>query len=160
MSAANYEQCFQKLLTQEGSYSNNPNDPGGETNFGISKRSYPALDIRNLTVDQVRAIYLRDYWLAAKCDLMPRGIDSMLFDAAVNHGVDTAVRLLQQSAGVKPDGNVGSITLSAVAGKNVLREFAIQRALRYSMTKNFLTFGAGWLRRVFSVYDFAKGLQP
>jgi len=159
MTAANFEQCFQFLLTQEGGYSNNPNDPGGETKYGISKRAYPSLDIKSISVEQVRAIYLRDYWLAAKCDLVPRGIDAMLFDAAVNHGVDAASKLLQFSAKVSVDGNIGPVTLNALTDKNALRSFAIQRALKYSTTKNFLTFGNGWISRVFAVYDFAKGLQ-
>lgn len=159
MSAADFEQCFQHLLKVEGGLVDHPRDPGGLTKYGISQRSYPKLDIRNLTIDQARAIYLKDFWLAAKCDVMPRGVDAMLFDAAVNHGTATAIKLLQQAAGVKPDGNIGAITLSAAAGTSVLREFAIRRALKYSTTTNFLTFGEGWMRRVFGVYDFAKSLQ-
>jgi lysozyme family protein len=159
VSAAVFEKAFQHVLKVEGGLVNHPSDPGGLTKYGISQRSYPYLDIRNLTVDQARAIYLKDFWLAAQCDLMPRGIDVMLFDAAVNHGPETAKKLLQQAAGVKPDGNIGPITLSAAAGRNVLMEFAIGRALKYSNTKNFLTFGAGWIRRVFTVYEFAKSIQ-
>lgn len=159
MTAASFEKCFQNLLTHEGGFVDNRKDPGGATKYGISQRAYPNLFIRELTIDQARAIYLQDYWLAAQCDLMPSGIDAMLFDSVVNHGIDAGSRLLQIAAGVKADGEIGPITVKAASGNQVLFEFAVQRSLRYATTKNFLTFGTGWIRRVLAVYDFAKSLQ-
>lgn len=95
MSVARFEKCFQHLLLEEGGYVNHAKDPGRETNMGISARSYPQLDIKNLTVEKAREIYFRDYWMPTQCDIVPAGIDAMLFDAAVNQGISTAMRMLQ-----------------------------------------------------------------
>lgn len=161
MSAASFEACLNYLLSPaiEGGYVNDPDDPGGETNMGICKRSYPNVDIKNLTRDQAAAIYLRDYWLLAHCDVMPRGVDLMVFDCAVNQGVGTAIGLLQHAAGVTVDGKVGANTLSAAAGKYVLRDLAALRLMRYATGKNFLKYGNGWFRRVLMAHAAALALQ-
>ena len=59
---SNFDRAFRFLIGEEGGYVNDPADPGGETKFGISKRAYPQLDIKSLTLDQAKAIYRRDYW--------------------------------------------------------------------------------------------------
>ena len=58
----NFDIAFSRLIDSEGGLTDNPKDPGGLTKFGISQRSYPDIDIRNLTLDQAKAIYLRDFW--------------------------------------------------------------------------------------------------
>jgi lysozyme family protein len=63
-----FDEAFDVLIGHEGGYVNHPGDPGGETKFGISKRAYPALDIKALTLGQAKAIYRRDYWIPAGCD--------------------------------------------------------------------------------------------
>ena len=62
MYNARFLKAFEKVLRHEGGYVNDPLDLGGETKYGISKRSYPHLDIKNLTLDQAKQIYFRDFW--------------------------------------------------------------------------------------------------
>ena len=83
----NFDAAFLKLLGHEGGYVNHKADPGGETNFGISKRSYPGEDIKGMTVERAKFIYHRDYWGPAGCDAVPDGLRFDLFDMAVNSGV-------------------------------------------------------------------------
>src|ERR1700739_2946173 len=96
-----YPECFLKaaarVLANEGGYVNNPADPGGETNFGISKRSYPDLDIKNLTRDQAIAIYFRDWWTKYGFDRLTPEIGAKVFDLAVNEDDQHAVRSLQRA---------------------------------------------------------------
>ncbi len=81
-----FDTAVTAVLSYEGGYVNDPNDPGGETNWRISKRAYPNLDIKNLTRDQAIQIYRRDYWDSLECDRFPPLIAIALFDAAVNQG--------------------------------------------------------------------------
>jgi lysozyme family protein len=82
------------ILKAEGGYVHDPADPGGETNFGISKRSYPALDIKNLTAAQAGEIYRTDYWQAGGCDGLPAGLALIHFDSCVNCGVHRSLGFL------------------------------------------------------------------
>ena len=68
-----FEDCIDKVLEHEGGYVNDPNDLGGETNFGVSKKAYPDLDIKNLTRDEAKEIYRKDYWERYKIE---KGSDS------------------------------------------------------------------------------------
>ena len=79
----------------EGGYVNDPVDPGGETKYGISKRAYPKVDIKNLTLDKAYEIYYRDYWLPCGCDNYDAGLACSVFDAAVNCGVKRALGWLE-----------------------------------------------------------------
>lgn len=151
---ADFERAFALVIGQEGKYTNDPADPGGETKYGISKRSYPMLDIKNLTLDSAHSIYLADFWLPAHCDDMPWPLDAHVFDAAVNQGVPTAIMLLQKSLGVPQDGSFGSQTRKALAGADhnaLTATFSADRALRYTGTKNFDRYGRGWLKRLFAL---------
>jgi len=112
---AYFDDCFDKLLGHEGGYVFNPADPGGETKWGISKRSYPNLDIKNLTVEDAKRIYWRDYWLRCGCEDLPRGLAFDVFDAAVNSGANQAARWLQTALGVRADGVIGPDTKAAAA---------------------------------------------
>lgn len=125
-----FDDAFECLLTTEGGYVDDKNDPGGETKYGISKRAYPNVDIKNLTVEQARAIYERDYWQAAGCDqITDPALAFLMFDTAVNQGVFRA----KQIAGITHD---------PVA-------FQAERALHYADLPTFDRFGRGWLRRLF-----------
>ena len=110
----NFDDSFTKLIGNEGGYVNNPDDPGGETKFGISKRSYPGEDIAGMTLDRAKAIYQRDYWGPAGCDAVPDSIKFHLFDSAVNNGVVRAVKTLQQAVCEGVDGVLGPLTLQAI----------------------------------------------
>jgi len=91
-----FEQAVAFVLAREGGYSLDADDPGGETNFGISKRAHPNLDIQNLTVAQATAIYRIEYWDAAKCGQLTPGMALVVFDSAVNCGVSRALNWLTQ----------------------------------------------------------------
>lgn len=89
---ARFDAAFKALIDHEGGYVNHPKDPGGETKFGITKRSYPHLNIRDLTLDDARAIYRRDFWDRLQCDALPVAARFQVFDAAVNSGPGNAAR--------------------------------------------------------------------
>ena len=144
-----------KTLQFEGGYVNDPLDAGGETNFGISKRQYPHLDIKNLTREQASDIFERDYMNKYGFNkIIPKSIRWKVFDLAVNMGPVKAIVILQLSLGLTPDGVFGEKTLSAAntAEKNVVIDnlCTIQSAYyqgivaRNPSQGRFLT---GWMRR-------------
>jgi lysozyme family protein len=146
----NFDQAFDFLIGNEGGYSNNPADPGGETNWGISKRSYPRLvDIKHLTKDEAKAIYLCDFW-----DRIPgisEAVKFQMFDAAVNHGSDNAVRMLQRAVGVTQDGEWGKVSAAAyikLSEQQTLMRFIAARIEFMTSLKKWDEFGKGWTRRI------------
>lgn len=151
-----FDTCFDALIGNEGGYVNNANDPGGETNWGISKRSYPSLDIKALTQADAKAIYKRDFWDRAQCDRLPPGVAFDVFDAAVNSGIGQSIRFLQRAVGVADDGVVGPMTLAAISrvdSEALQARFNGQRLDFMSRLTTWPVFGAGWARRI------AKNLQ-
>jgi len=147
----NFDQAFDVLIGHEGRYVFDNRDPGGETNWGISKRSYPLLDIKALTKADAKAIYLRDYWDKAQCNRLPPGVAFDYFDAAVNSGVGQASRFLQRAVGVADDGHIGPMTLAAVQRM----EPEVIQARMNGHRLDFMTrlstwdvFGKGWARRI------------
>jgi lysozyme family protein len=126
---SDFEQAVEFVLGHEGGYSNDPNDPGGETNFGISKRAYPNVDIKNLTRDGAKEIYLHDFWLFGRVE--SQRVSSKIMDAYVN-AKHHAIRILQMSLGtihvgpIVADGNWGGQTeahVNAADEEKLLREF-------------------------------------
>jgi lysozyme family protein len=121
MSDDFFNDIVRNTLKNEGGYVNDPADPGGETNFGISKRSHPYLDIKNLTESKAKSIYYRNYWLPAGCNLIKDfNLANKIFDLAVNLGIHAEVILLQRAlrgfcARLSEDGLLGPQTMSAVA---------------------------------------------
>lgn len=93
----NFDKALSFTLLHEGGYSFDPNDPGGETNFGISKRYHPKVDIKNLTKDQAANIYLQEYWIPMKCDDLASPLDIVVFDSAVNPGMGHVATFLKGS---------------------------------------------------------------
>src|SRR4051812_42260066 len=100
----NFDVAFDRLINHEGNYVNNPADPGGETKFGISKRAYPNVDIKNLTRDQAKEIYRKDFWNVVG-DSVDAAIRFQVFDFAVNAGIQTAIRKLQDAVNMADDGH-------------------------------------------------------
>jgi lysozyme family protein len=147
------------ILKHEGGYVNHPSDPGGETNFGISKRAYPSLNIKTLTKEQAGEIYRRDYWDPIKGDSLPLMLSIFAFDTAVNMGVSRAAHMLQGAAGVTQDGVIGPKTLKACqkAPQAVLERMATLRIIRYTQLDKFDVFGRGWITRTVNVLLVAKG---
>lgn len=153
-----FDQCFDKLIAHEGGYVNDARDPGGETKYGISKRAYPQVDIKALTLDAAKEIYKRDYWDRAQCDKLPPALAYLLFDAAVNSGIGQAIRLLQRALGLADDGIFGPLTLAAVQrmdAESACAKFLGQRLEFMAKLSTWDTFGRGWARRI---ADQMKGI--
>lgn len=151
---ASFPAVLNEVLAHEGGYVNHPKDPGGETNFGISKRSYPNLDIRNLTKADAAEIYRSDYWDRVRGDDLPAGVDLVAMDGAVNSGVSRGAKWIQKAVGVTADGQVGPQTLAALSGSDALAVIKKACALRMSFLRGlgtWSTFSKGWSRRVASV---------
>jgi lysozyme family protein len=153
-----FDQCFDKLISHEGGYVNDPRDPGGETKFGISKRAYPQVDIKNLTLGAAKEIYKRDYWDRAQCDKLPPSVAYVLFDAAVNSGIGQAIRFLQRAVNVADDGAIGPMTLAAVTrldAESVCARYIGQRLDFMTKLTTWDVYGKGWSRRL---ADQLKGI--
>lgn len=147
----NFDVSFEKLIGNEGGYTQGKGDPGGETKYGISKRSYPMEDIQNLTLARAKELYKRDFWGPAGCDTLPEPIKFDLFDMAVNSGVRQAVKTLQHAVGAKEDGLLGSATLQAAQSMSpdrVLMRFNASRLLFMTSLSTWPQFGKGWCIRV------------
>lgn len=144
----NFDDAFDRLIGHEGGYVNDPRDPGGETKFGISKRSYPHVDIANLTVQDAKNIYHRDFWQPLG-DAHP-AIKFQVFDFAVNSGIQTAIRKLQAAIGVADDGHWGPISAAKLASmdlNDVLMRFMAQRLRFWTKCSAWASMGAGWVNR-------------
>ena len=150
-------------MYHEGGYVKDLKDAGGETKYGISKRSYPHLDIKNLTRDQACKIYFCDFWMKAKCEQIDdENIATKFFDLAVNMGIPQAVKLIQRalrSAGqtVADDGIIGPITLTAINKADptdLLAALKSEAAGYYRLIANAnpsqQKFIEGWLNRAYS----------
>ena len=111
---ADINKALTVLFGQEGGYSDNPNDSGGPTKYGICQRTYPNLDIKNLTIDQAAAIYKRDFWPALYDQITDQTVATKQFSCGVNCGLQTAIKLLQRGLKVAEDGIFGPVTLCAV----------------------------------------------
>lgn len=146
-----FELAFDRLMGHEGGYVNNPDDPGGETKWGISKRSYPHLNIKELTREGAKAIYLRDFWNRIHADEMYDGVAFQSLDFAINSGIETAVRKLQVAVRVADDGHWGPITKAAVAAMSEADVIMLLNAERLDyMTRlsNWPSASRGWARRI------------
>ena len=99
-----FDDIIEVVLHHEGGYVNDPKDPGGETNFGIAKRSHPDVDIKNLTKDGAKEIYKEVYWDKNKVESLPEDLRHIYFDMCVNQGKGRAVKILQQAANAKGAG--------------------------------------------------------
>lgn len=155
-----FDTIIDRVLKNEGGYVNNPKDPGGETNFGIAKRSYPSVNIKSLTRDDAVAIYRRDFWNAISGDKLPRQFAFQALDAAVNHGISNAIRWTQRAAGVADDGVFGPVTLAAIKAADpadLVLNFLAVRLDFYTRLARWDTFGAGWVRRVAENMRYAAG---
>lgn len=161
-----FERAIVHVLKMEGGFSDDFHDPGGPTNKGITldvfarwrgvtitaqSRQAMIAALKDIDDETVRAIYLKRYWLPASCDALPDAIAIMQFDAAVNHGAGTAIRILQAALRVTADGEIGPRTRAALQAANtrdVIARYADLRRKRYRALPHFWRFGRGWLRRV------------
>lgn len=153
-----------RVLGHEGGYVNDPRDPGGETNWGITKRTAQANgyqgDMRILSRKQAIEIYRKAFWDRYHCDQMPVSLAFQFLDACINHGYGNAARMLQRAVGVADDEVIGAITLVAVntlSENDLLLLFNAERIAFYTKLKSFATFGRGWANRVAQNLRFAAG---
>lgn len=162
------------ILEMEGGFSNDAYDPGGPTNKGITLEVYASFkgqtldamsrdrllaELKSISDATVATIYLRRYFEPADCDAFTAPLALMHFDAAVNHGVGAAIRMLQQSVGVTVDGEIGPETLGAIGARNVvdlIETYADIRRVRYRALPHFWRFGRGWLKRVDATLALGK----
>ena len=155
----NFNEIIEKVLEHEGGYVNDPKDLGGETKYGITKRFYPDVDIKNLTIEQAVEIYKKDYWDKNKVESLPQNLWHIYFDMCVNMGKRTAVKVLQRAAvnkgrDIEVDGGLGPMTIGALKGVELDRV----RAFRVKYYVDLITarpeqekFYLGWFRRATEV---------
>ena len=154
-----FKEIIEKVLHHEGGYVNDPKDLGGETKYGITKRFYPDVDIKNLTIEQAVEIYKKDYWDKNKVESLPQNLWHIYFDMCVNMGKRTAVKVLQRAAvnkgrDIEVDGGLGPMTIGALKGVELDRV----RAFRVKYYVDLITarpeqdkFYLGWFRRATEV---------
>jgi lysozyme family protein len=173
MADANFDQCMSYVFSAEGGYVDNPRDPGGATNLGITQKTLTdwrhaavsKADVQALTKAEASAIYHAKYWNVLRCGSLPGGIDLMVFDAGVNCGTAHSARTLQTIVGCTVDGAIGPATLQAVntaVGENsalaIITQFSQAQSNFYHGLATFDTFGAGWLARVAATLALAQRL--
>lgn len=146
-----FDRFIERVLSSEGGYVNHPKDPGAETKWGISKRSYPHLNIKELTREQAKEIYRRDFWDRIDGNKLHEDVAFQVLDAAVNHGRGNAIRWLQRAAGCADDGVLGPISHAAIArvpAIDLVLRFNAERLEFYTKLSTWSTFGKGWARRI------------
>ena len=160
----NFDLAFERLLGHEGAFTDDPDDRGNwdtgivgkgnlkGTKYGIAAMSYPNLDIKNLTEDQAKAIYRRDFWAPVHADELPEVVRFDVFDAAVNHGASQAAKWLQRAVGTSADGVIGAVTVGAAraTGPLIAAYFNGQRLMFYTDLGTWPKYSKGWARRVAS----------
>jgi len=154
-----FKECLDLVLKSEGGYVNNPADPGGMTNLGVTKRVWEEYigheadekEMRSLTPEKVAPLYEQKYWRPCYGEVLPRGLDFVVFSMGVNAGPGRSVKLLQQSIGCVPDSIIGPTTRSLILGSDsttLIAKFSEARREYYRSLKTFPVFGKGWLARV------------
>lgn len=166
----NFAGSLDAVLVHEGGYVNHPKDPGGATNKGVTQAVYddwrhrmslPQQSVLKIAPSEISAIYKRQYWDTVKGDQLPAGVDYCVFDFAVNSGTNRAARYLQRAVGAIEDGQIGAVTLGAVAA--IAPDCLIDSICNARLTflkglSTFSTFGKGWSRRVEDVRCHAKAM--
>ena len=162
MAQHNFGNCVHKVLRHEGGYVNHPDDPGGITNLGVTKKVYDEWTGKESTVDQMKAlddedvkpIYEENYWNKIKGDELPNGLDLCIFDFGVNAGPSRAAKMIQKMADTTVDGGIGPNTIKAINAlvkkdglEEVIKLYQAKRQAYYESLKHFDTFGRGWTRR-------------
>ena len=160
---SNFNECLQIILHHEGGYVNHPDDPGGMTNLGVTKRVYEDWvgyavsehTMQNLTEEDVAPIYKKNYWDRVKGDDLPEGLNLCVFDFGVNAGTGRAAKYLQTMIGTVVDGGIGPMTIRAldehvslIGLQETIEQYQENRQRYYEKLKFVKTFGRGWTRRV------------
>ena len=167
------DQALKFTLPHEGGYSNNPADPGGATNFGITQHTLdayrdslkqPHQDVQLITDAEVQNIYREMYWVPSHCNDMPNALACAVFDTSVNCGVNASIKMLQRAVGVDDDGVFGPHTKEEVLheGNELIIPFLDERRARYrqivTAKPSQEVFLKGWLNRCNALEDYAQSL--
>lgn len=151
----NFDQAFEKLIGHEGGYSNHPQDPGGETMYGVTKRvaiaNGYAGSMKDLPLDTAKAIYRKSYWDTVRAEELPDAVRFDVFDCSVNSGPGQAIRFLQRATGSTDDGRLGPMTIRAVLTMDpqLLDKRLNGYRLKFMAELNtWPTFGRGWAARI------------
>ena len=158
----NFTKSLQMLLVHEGGYVNDPKDPGGMTNLGVTKAVYEKYvghpvdeaTMRGLTHEDVAPIYKTLYWDHVHGDDLPNGLDYAMFDCAVNSGSSRSVSFLQRILSVRADGVMGQETLSQISKfpvDQLIKDFDAERQKFLEGLDTFPHFGKGWTARISQV---------
>lgn len=150
---SSFDDAFSALIGNEGGYSNNPKDPGGETMYGVTARVARAHgytgSMRDLPIETARTIAKKEYWDPYRCDELPPAVAFQLLDAAYNGGYPA--KWLQLAVGEKPDGKVGAATVAAANAADIYRtgmRFLSLRLAYLTTLRTWPTFGKGWAARI------------
>ena len=169
----NFQACLAEVLKLEGGWVDDPKDPGGATNLGVTLDTWrtwvgvnkvvTAADIRLLTPADVAPLYQSVFWKGCAGEYLPAGADLATFDWCVNSGVRRGNEGLQEALGVKQDGLVGPVTLKAAAamdGKALVNAICDARKAFYESLPEVekAEFLHGWLNRVEAVRAVALGM--
>lgn len=143
----NFDTAIEIVFKMEGGYVNDADDDGGETKFGISKAAFPHVNIKDLTREGAKELYLKHYWIKYKCERLPWPVSAYLFDCVVNHAPKNPIKWLQEAVGATADGIIGPKTIAAVLAYGdwlrVVAEMTKQR-IRYVKTlDDYPKFGNG-----------------
>jgi lysozyme family protein len=153
----NFQDCLDLVLKSEGGWVHHESDPGGETNLGVTKRvweeyvGHPVETLKNLTKDLVAPLYEQKYWRPCYGEVLPQGLDFVVFSMGINAGPGRSVKLLQSAIGCVPDGVIGPKTRELISSSNsatLINKFSEVRRDYYRSLKTFPVFGRGWLSRV------------
>ncbi len=160
-----FDSAFAEVVMAEGSYVNHPLDRGGKTKYGISQRSYPDLDIFNLTLKDAKAIYKRDFWDALRLDQVESdSISHEAFDTAVNMGPGVAAKCAQRAANLlspgslKVDGFFGPKSVAVINRAARVNAYALFKAMNGYQFMEYVdiienkpkqvVFIKGWMKRI------------
>jgi len=135
MNAKAYNVVCGWIAHAEGGYVDNLQDPGGETKYGISKKAFPNMDIKSLTIDEAMHIYNTKYWMPLQLDKYPFGIALFIFDTAILQGVSTAKKIIE--VGIDSN-NVDKTLLKLLP----------MRLWLLALVDDFSKFGKGWTNRI------------
>jgi len=163
---ANFARALELVLAHEGGYVDDPRDPGGATNLGITigtlsdwiGRPATKSDVQGLTKAAVAPIYRKRYWDALRCDDLPSGLDYAVFDFGVNSGVSRAAKYLQAVLRVPQDGKIGPVTIAAAKAADTTILIERLCANRLDFLKGLPTYPVyrkGWTSRVEGVIEHA-----
>lgn len=161
-----FEAALAAVLKHEGGYVHHPRDPGGATNKGVTQATYDDWresmglvdrSVRLIEPAEIAEIYRGNYWEAVSADKLAAGVGYAVFDFGVNSGPARAKRFLQRAARVADDGEIGAVTIAAVARdpKGVIERLCEARLAFVRSLDTHDTFGRGWESRIAEVRKLA-----